>query len=99
MPSAYPGPHPGVGRSAGGLGLAADVDVVGLVDQVEAALAVPDQVGEEPHGVVAQGLEGLGVVAVAGGPRLVDAAADAVADLGVLAPEPGHAVGHAGRVL
>jgi hypothetical protein len=55
----------GTGCYRSGLGLAADVDVVGLVDQVEAALAVADQVGEQPHAAVAQGGGGLGVVAVA----------------------------------
>jgi hypothetical protein len=70
--------------------------VVGLVDQVEAALAVADQVGEQAHGAVTKGLHGLGA---GGRRRLGDAAADAVGDLGVLAAEPGDPVGQAGGVL
>jgi hypothetical protein len=57
---------------------------------------VADQVGEQAHGVVAEGLDGLGV---GGGGRFGDGVADAVGDLGVLAPEPGHPVGQAGGVL
>ena len=55
-----------------------------------------DQVGEQPHGVVADGLDRG---RVGGGGGFGDGLADAGGDLGVLAPEPGHPVGQAGRVL
>src|SRR4029453_15411181 len=78
------------------LRLAAGVDVVGVVDQVEAALAVADQVGEQAHAVVAQGLDGVGV---GGAGALGEAAADALGYLGGLAAEAGDAVGQAGGVV
>src|SRR5215207_432836 len=92
----WPGAECGAGYMTAVLRLAADVDVVGLVDQVEAALAMADQVGEQAHGVVTHGLDGVGAMGLG---ALGQAAADAVGDLGVLAAEPGDAVGQAGGVL
>src|SRR6266508_3020265 len=87
------------------LALPADVDVVGLVDEVEAALAVADQVGEEPDQTVAEPLLAVaepllaGGVAVGGLPEPGHRCVDRAGDGGVLAGEAVDHVRHPGRVL